>query len=134
MNNNNELVTLFEHLPVHIFFEIFDLLSLKEIKTSFFDLNTHINSIIRSIKCAIHTIDNDDNEAVDILHFFPTQITRLIVTHAKSLDFTSLINLRSLTIERGTFKQLDDIRPKYFPRLEILHIDDNKSRNNLIDI
>ncbi len=111
-----------EHLPVEIFLEIFGLFSLKEIVTSFFGLNSHIDSIIRCIKCASHAITSHDTKAVDLLNSFPTQIGRLLITRDVTIDFTSLINLRSLTLEYGTLAQLDGIRPQHFAMLDILHI------------
>jgi hypothetical protein len=58
--------------------------------------------------------------------YFPTQICRLIIKYSPNVDFTSLINLRSLTIKYGTRAQLDGIRPEDFPMLEILHIRNGK--------
>ncbi|CAF1491463.1 unnamed protein product [Adineta steineri] len=114
--------TLLEHLPIEIFLEIFASLSLEEIVTAFFDLNAYINWIIRSVKCTNHGIVNNDSKSIDLLKLFPTQIDRLVIEQAASVDFTSLINLRSLTIKHGTPVQLDGIRPQHFPLLEILHI------------
>jgi len=122
--------TKIEHLPIEIL-EIFALFSLEEIVTSFFGLNSHIDSIIRCVKSASHAISSHDTKAVDLLNLFPTQISRLIVTRGVTVDFTSLINLRSLTIEYGTLAQLDGIRPQHFPMLEILHIYAGKICENL---
>jgi hypothetical protein len=119
--------TKIEHLPVEIFLEIFALFSLEEIISSFFGLNSRINSIIRCAKCISHTISSSDTTAVDQLKLFPTQIGRLFITRGVTIDFTSLINLRSLTIEYGTLAQLNGIRPQHFPMLEILHISAGKS-------
>jgi hypothetical protein len=43
------------------------------------------------------------------------------------------MNLRSLTIRRGTAAQFDGIRPEHFPLLEILHIEASKSKTNIFD-
>jgi hypothetical protein len=126
MNIDNIKPTLLEHLPVEIFLEVFDSLSLQEILTAFSDLNSYINSIIRCIKDQNHTVSYNDGKAVDLLHLFPTQMCRLIITYSPNVDFTSLINLRSLTIKYGTLAQLDGIRPQHFPMLEILHIHKGK--------
>ncbi|CAF1539942.1 unnamed protein product [Adineta ricciae] len=122
MNNNSIHVTLFEDLPVEILLKIFHLLSLDELVTKFLGLNTYINLVIQSLTHIKHTIINNDTNAIDLRHLFATQIDRLIITRSPSVDFTSLNNLRSLTIKYGTVKQLYDILPQHFPRLEILHI------------
>jgi hypothetical protein len=131
MSMHDTHATLFEHLPIEIFLEIFALFSLEEIVTSFFGLNSHINSIIRCIKDGNHTVTNNDTKAVDLLHSFPTQICRLITLNL-NVNFTSLINLRSLTIKYGNLAQLDRIRPEHLPMLEILHIRYGKSRKSLL--
>ncbi len=90
-------------------------------------------SIIRCVRGVSHTVSYYDTKAVDLLHLYPTQISRLIVIRATIVNFTPLINLRSLTIKYGTFAQLDEIHPEHFPMLEILHIDASKSKNSLSD-
>jgi hypothetical protein len=114
--------TKIEYLPVEIFLEIFALFSLEEIVNSFCGLNSHIDSIIRCIKSASHTIRSKDTKAAGLLSLYPDQIGRLFIARGVTIDFTSLINLRSLTIESGTIAQLNGIRTKHFPMLEILHI------------
>jgi hypothetical protein len=101
--------TKIEHLPVEIFLEIFALFSLEEIISSFFGLNSRINSIIRCAKCISHTISSSDTTAVDLLNLCPTQIGRLILASSGKVNFTSLINLRSLTITFGSIAQFDGI-------------------------
>jgi len=70
----------------------------------------------------------------DLLYLYPAQIGRLIITLSSDVDFTSLINLRSLTIKYGTFIQFDRIRPQYFHMLEILHIFGGKLRKSLMKV
>jgi hypothetical protein len=120
-----------EHLPVEIFMKVFALLSLQEIIIAFSGLNSYIDSIIRSVRNTNHAVSYYNNKAVHLLDLFPTQIGRLIVAHAPLVDFTSLINLRSLTIKYGTFAQFDGIRPEHFPMLEILHIYASKSKKSI---
>jgi hypothetical protein len=124
--------TKIEHLLVEIFLEIFALFSLEEIVTSFFGLNSYIDSIIRCIKCASHAISSHDIKAVYLLNLFPTQIGRLFLTRSVTINFTSLSNLRSLTIEYGTLAQLNGIRPQHLSVLEILHICAIKSKLYLL--
>jgi hypothetical protein len=128
MNSVDGQPTIVEHLPIEIFFQIFASFSLGEIITSFFGLNSRIDSIIRCMTGASHVISYNNKKAIDLLHLFPTQIGQLIVTRARKVNFTSLINLRSLTMKYGTCAQFDGIRPEHFPMLEILHIDASKSK------
>jgi hypothetical protein len=133
MSIHDTHATSFERLPVEIFLQIFSSLSLQEIVTAFFDLNSYINAIIRCVKDGNHTVAYNDTKAVDLLHSFPTQFCQLIITYSPAADLTSLINLRSLTIKYGTLAQLDGIRPEHFPMLEILHIRNGKlQRKSLI--
>jgi hypothetical protein len=132
MSSDDAQPTRIEHLPIEIFLKIFASFSLEEIVTSFFGLNSCIDSIIRSVRNANHVVSYNDNKAVHLLHLFPTQIGRLIVTRAPLVDFTSVINLRSLTMKYGTFAQFDGIRPEHFPMLEILRICASKSKKKYL--
>jgi hypothetical protein len=133
MNSVNTQRTTIEDLANEIFREIFEFLSLEEIVTSFFGLNSRINSIIRSMNTASHAINSNDTKAVDLLNLFPIQIGRLILKYSENVNFTSLINLRSLTITFGSIAQFDDSRPEHFPLLEVLHIEASKSETNIFD-
>ena len=122
MTNRNLCPTLLEQLPVKIFFQIFALLPLQEVVKAFSDLNSSIDTSIQAITNAIHTVTYNDTAAIGVLLAYPTCIGRLIVTHSPAVDFTSLINLQSLTLKYGTRKQFDGIRPEHFSQLEILHL------------
>jgi len=111
-----------EHLPTEIFLQIFDFLSLRELITALFGLNSHINAIIRSVRGTSHVVRYNDVDAIKLLQLFPIQIGHLTIVNIEMIDFPSLINLRSLTLKYGTQIQFDNIRPQHFPMLEILHI------------
>lgn len=132
MSSNNTRPMLFEYLPTEIFLQIFAFLPFRDIVTAFFDLNSYINSVIRLVKDASHVVKHNDVDGINLLNLFPTQIGRLIIINAENADFTTLINLRSLTLKYGTQKQFDSILPQHFPMLEILHIRGNKLRQALI--
>ena len=117
---------LLEDLPPEIFQQIFTFLSLRELFTAFSGLNSHIDSVIRLVRDASLLVKYNDIEAVNLLQLFSDKISRLVVVNVEMGDFTSLINLRSLTLKYGTEKQFDSIRPQYFPMLEILHIRGNE--------
>ncbi len=112
----------FEQLPTEIFLQIFAFLPLQELVAAFYGLNFYIDSIIRSVRVASLVVRNNDADAIQLLQLFPTQIGRLLALNAEMLDFTSLINLRSLILKYGTPAQFNSIRPQHFPMLEILHI------------
>ncbi|CAF4208617.1 unnamed protein product, partial [Adineta steineri] len=122
MSNDKISLTLLEHLPVEIFLQIFALLPLQQLVTSFSGLNFYIDSIIQSVRGKNHGIRYNDTDAMKLLQLFPTLIDRLVIVNADMIDLKSLINLRSLTLEYGTKAQLNTIRPHYFPKLQILHI------------
>ncbi len=63
---------------------------------AFSGLNSYIDLILLSVRGANHAVSYDDTKAVDLVHLFPTQIGRLIVRNAITVNFTSLINLQSL--------------------------------------
>lgn len=125
MSSENTRSTLFENLSTEIILQIFGFLSLRELVTTFFDLNGCINSVIRLINDANHVVRCNDIDAINILQSFPTQIRRLLIVNVESIDFTALINLHSLTLKYGTDAQFNSIRPEYMPRLETLYIKGN---------
>ena len=134
MTTDNTCPTLIEHLSFEIFLQIFSSLSLEETVITFSGLNSYIDLIIRSINDGIHTVSYNDTNDADLLYLYPAQIGRLIITLSSDVDFTSLINLRSLTIKYGTFIQFDRIRPQYFYMLELLHIFGGKLRKSLMKV
>jgi hypothetical protein len=128
MSTVNTIPSLLEHLPVEILLQIFGLLTLREISTTFLGLNSYIDSIIRYVRGATHMVSCNDGNAIKLLHLLPTLISRVIIVNFEMVDFTSLINLRSLILKYGTQAQFNSIRPQHFPMLEILYIKGNESR------
>jgi len=124
--NDNTRPTLFEQLPVEIFLKIFALFSFEEVVKTFSSLNSDVNSRIRGISTAASRITYNNTRAIGFLCLYPTQIGQLIIIHSPTVDFTSLNNLRSLTLKYGTQKQFDGIRPQHFPHLKTLHLFDSK--------
>ena len=122
MSSKNTSLTLLEHLPTEIILQIFDFFSLQEIVEAFSGLNFYLDSIIGSTVSLSHVVKYNDSTAINLLHLFTAQIRRLVITNSEKVNFTSLINLRSLTLRYATSAQLDSIRPQHFPMLEILHI------------
>ncbi len=133
MSCNNTQPTSLEHLPTEIFLQIFALLPFRETITAFFGLNHYIDSVIRSVRNASHVVRYNDVDAINILHLFPTQIVRLIIVNVEMVDFMSLNNLRSLTLNYGTYEEFDSICPLHLPMLEILRIKGKVSRKSLIN-
>jgi hypothetical protein len=131
MSTVNTIPSLLEHLPVEILLQIFGLLTLREISTTFLGLNSYIDSIIRYVRGATHMVSCNDGNAIKLLHLLPTLISRVIIVNFEMVDFTSLINLRSLILKYGTQAQFNSIRPQHFPMLEILCIKGNESRQSL---
>ncbi len=127
MDKDNTCSTLLEYLPTEIFLQIFAFFHLQELVTTFSGLNTNIDSIIQLVRTANHVVRFNDINAIHLLHSFPTQIARLTIVNAETIDLTPLINLRSLTLKYGTETQFASIRPENFPLLEILHIRGNQS-------
>ena len=125
MSNENVDSTSFEQLPIELFLEIFSFLHLPDILSAFSGLNSFIDSIVRSVKSAIHIKRSNDVDTINLLHSHPNQISRLLVVNAETVDFTSLNNLHSLTLKYGTTAQFNSIRPQNLPMLEILYIKGN---------
>ena len=72
-----------EHLPVEILSRILDFLSLQHISTSFFGLNSHIDSVIRSWRSARHTVIRNATNDVNLLHLFPTLISHMVICQCR---------------------------------------------------
>jgi hypothetical protein len=132
MSGDNIRPMLLEDLPTEIFLKIFTSLSLQELSTAFSGLNSHIDSVIQLVRDAKHIVKYNDVEAINLLQLFSAKITRLVVINVEMVDFTSLNNLRALTLKYGTESQVNSIRPQYFPILEILHIHGNELQQALI--
>lgn len=122
----------FEYLPTEIVLQIFTYFSLRELLATFFGLNYHIDSMIRLVRDISHVVKYKDEDAINLLHLFPTSIIHLIFINAENANFLSLNNLRSLTLKYGTETQFGTIRPQHFPLLEILHIKGNNLSQTLI--
>lgn len=122
MNTNKTQATRFESLPREILLQIFALFPFEEVIKTFSDLNSYLNSAIDCIHCGNLLVNYNDVQSVDLIHSYSNQIRRLVIIHSPSVNLTSSINLRSLTLKYGTIAQIDKIRPKHFPLLEILHI------------
>ena len=121
MSNDNKHPTSLEHLPVEILLQIFAFFPLPELVKAFSGLNTYVDSVIRSIRNTSLVVRSYDIDAINLLHTFSTQIARLVI-NAPTINFTPLINLRSLTLKYATQIQFDSIRPEHFPLLQILLI------------
>jgi hypothetical protein len=128
MSSDKTFSTSLEQLPVEIFLQIFALLSFQEIVTAFSALNSHIDLIIRSMRDVTHAVKYNNANAINLLQLLPACIGHLIIVNVEMIDFTSFINLRSLTLKYGTQRQFDTIRPQYLPMLEILHIKGSELR------
>ena len=120
--NDNICPTLLEQLPVEIFLQVFASLTLQDIIKAFSGLNSQIESCIQVVRNAGYTLNNHATRTTDLLRLYPTQIGRLVINICQKVNFTSLINLRSLTLKHGTGEQFYAIRPQNFPQLEILHL------------
>ncbi len=125
-SNDNARPMSLEDLPTEIFLQIFAFLHLRELVTAFFGLNSYINSVIQSVRGITYLVKYNGDDKTNLLHLFPTQIGRLVIVSVEMVDFTSLTNLRSLTLKYGTSTQFDSIRPQNIPMLEILHIIGNE--------
>jgi hypothetical protein len=132
MNNGNIFPTKLEDLSAEILLSIFSFLSLRNIVPTFSALNSRIDSMIECMSGMTHVVRCNDFDAIQILQSFTVQIGRLIVVHSETVNFTSLINLRSLALKYGRCAQFNSIRPEQFPVLEILHINGSESQTFLI--
>lgn len=73
---------------------------------SLFRINSNINSIIQSMNSKSQEIRRDiDSE--NRLNLFFIRIGRLVLICCENVNFTPLINLRSLTIRLGSAVQFD---------------------------
>ncbi|CAF1289680.1 unnamed protein product [Adineta ricciae] len=124
MSSNIESLASFEHLPVEVILLIFDFFSLQQLLASFLNLNSFVNSVIRSVRHKYHGVKNNNIDAIRVLQVFPTVVDRLVIRYSNAANFKSLINLRSLSLQCSTSTQLYSVQPNNFPHLEILHITD----------
>ena len=100
--------------------------SFRDVFIAFSNLNRYIDSIIRSVDAINHVVTYDQTDIISLSQPVSTNITRLVVVHARKIDFTSLIHLRSLTLKYGTYGQFNSIRLDHFYNLQVLHISASK--------
>ena len=69
-----------------------------------------------------HIVRYNHHNMMELLYVFSNQINHLLIVDVLMVNFTSFINLRSFILKYDTGRQLDSIRPQYFPMLEILYM------------
>jgi hypothetical protein len=148
--------TSFEHLPNELFLEIFDYLTLQDIYTSFYGLNSRLNQFI-GFSCirgfSIHTTKENNLYLKHILPYIPSwQINTLKLWHNSSYeqllyDFPDNLNhLHTLVLKQlknlsfyqchqllKHFKSLETLSMIDFHTPKVDWLEDNNWKN-LIDI
>ena len=89
-----------EDLPDELFLYIFSFIRPKDLLQGWYNLNYHINSILRSVSISIEIKNNDDfNDSLPFLQHFSSQITYLKDDRFfpnTQINVRPLINIRSL--------------------------------------
>jgi hypothetical protein len=110
-----------EDLPDELFLCIFSFIEAKDLLEGWYNLNNHINSILRSVSISIQIKNNDDyNDSLRFLQHFSSQITyvkddRFFPT--PPINVRPLINIRSLYLIQCSSEQSNVINPDNHPHL-----------------
>jgi hypothetical protein len=113
--------TRIEDLSDELFFDIFSFIHPKDLLQGWYNLNSHINAILRSIPISIEIKNNEDfdNNRLYIEHFCSQIIClkdgRLMPKTA--IDVRSLINIQYLYLMHCSKDQLEHIHPNNQPHL-----------------
>jgi hypothetical protein len=98
MNSDTVPISKLENLPIEIFFEIFDYLSIQELYRTFHDLNNHLTSILASLANIPAKIASYQDIDLSAIYFFSSRITRLSINYRYSINLSSFHSLRSIRI------------------------------------
>jgi len=110
-----------EDLSDELFLEIFSFIQPKDLIQGWYNLNYHINAILRSVSISMEIKNNDDfDESLPFLQHFCSQITYLkddrFLPYAR-IDVRPLINIRSLYLIQCSAEQYNHIHPGNQPHL-----------------
>ncbi|CAF4267588.1 unnamed protein product [Rotaria sp. Silwood2] len=110
-----------ENLPDELFVYIFWFIRPKDLFQGWYNLNYHINSILRSIPISIEIKKNDDfNDCLPSLQHFYSQIAYLKDERyfpKPEIDVRQLTNIRSLYLNQCSNEQYKHIHPNNQPHL-----------------
>lgn len=113
------MLTLLEHLPNELIFDVFEYVDTHDLYYGFWGLNNRFDDIIRSLKNFSLVIERDDPELIAL---FAPRIVRLVVNTWHEIDLRQVSNLRTLILHRTTRVQVAQIRPEAVPRLTYLSL------------
>ena len=117
----NDKPFVIEDLPDELFLFIFSFIEAEDLVEGWYNLNNHINSILRSVSISIQIKDNDDyNNSLRFLEHFSSQITYIKDDRFfpnPPIDVRPLINIRSLYLIQCSNDQYNYINPESHPHL-----------------
>ncbi|CAF3396505.1 unnamed protein product [Rotaria socialis] len=108
-------ITRFEDLPNEIIFDILNYLTLEHIHCSFIDLNSRLNSLIRSSNNLTLIFDEKPDRL--LMESYKFQLVHLIIDTSNECDLAQFFNLHSLIIYNRNLNHIKQIRPKTLPNL-----------------
>jgi hypothetical protein len=118
MKNNSMII---EDLPDELLLYIFCFLRPKDLLHGWYNLNYHINAIVRSVHIHITIKDNDDfNDSISYFKHFSPQITHLKDERFFpniQVDLRSLTNIQFLYLTQCSKEQYQQIAPDNQPHL-----------------
>ena len=109
-----------EYLPDEIFLEIFKYIPLHDLYHGFHNLNYRIDHVLRSLNELSLTLNKPDDINDQVVSFFASRISHLVVRFSKKVSFARFPSLRSLTSLFPHDEQLTCIRPVDLPHLKRL--------------
>jgi hypothetical protein len=118
----NDIISSIELFPNELLIEIFEYLSPYDLYKTFYNLNSHFNSIINSLENLRLILQEDWDNKQQVTPFFATQISTLVIKHDELIHFSSYSNIHSLKLSMPTADQCNAIQPSLFPNLEYLYI------------
>jgi hypothetical protein len=110
-----------EDLPDELFLYIFSFIRPSDLLGGWYNLNSHINSVLRSVPISIKIVTNDDfNDSLSFVEHFYSQIYYLKDERLFpniEIDVRRLINIRSLYLNQCSNDQFKDIHRDNHPHL-----------------
>lgn len=115
------LISILEHLPDELFYEVFEYLSAEDLYDGFYDLNTRFRSILASLVNLYGEITTMKQAQSPAYHFFASRITMLEINHVDTLHLTLFSAIRSLRLHSEPNNVLCHLIER-LPHLEYLYV------------
>jgi len=125
--NEHRSLSILEHLPNELFFQIFEYMNAYDLHYGWSKLNQRFKEIVHSVPMYAHLTEKSDYNNYDVcFRHYPTQFIYVRIEEtcgvSDTFDISRFPNIRSLHLGVVTDRQYDQITPDNLPYLTRLTI------------